>query len=305
MNSKLPSKKFTEINRRLSSLNATIDSIKKELADRGDSVRHMLHRRGYAILRENSKENLILPMASIINGEEVFYEMLLKYSFRIFLRDVIRLKAFTLKEVSRFSSEDTVKGYLDFLKEMRLIKVAGLRPVKYNFIPNTVYNFGDTLEWLVAQVYRREFSSDSSWGVTIKNTKAGGDYDVISSVEGRVVYTEVKSSPPKHIEIKEIEAFLSRVDEIKPDLSIFLEDTELRMKDKIVFMFEEGLKNRFGKESKKIFPVKRVLNEIFSINERVFIINSKPDLIFNIGICIKSFLKGKYLYPHHKFTRRQ
>jgi hypothetical protein len=262
------------------------------LIKKKETIKIMLHRRGHTVLRENSRENCILPKRAIKNGEDRFYEMLKKYSFRIFLRDVIRLKQFTLKEVSRYSSEKTVSGYLKFLEELRLIKKAGLR---YILIPDNIYSFGDTLEWLTAQIYMREFYSDSSWGIKIRNTKSGGDYDVISSVEGHLVYTEVKSSPPKHIEIEEIGAFLNRIEDLKPDLSIFLEDTELRMKDKIVPMFEEELKNRFGKISKKKYTVKRVVNEIFSINDRIFIINSKPDLTSNIAVCIKTLLYGRGL----------
>ncbi len=292
MSHRLLEKRLTEISKRLSRLQTAIESVKNELAFKRDTIRYMLHRRGYTVFRENSRENCILPIKTIKNGDDRFYESLKRYSFRIFLRDVIRLKKFTLKEVSRYSSERTVRGYLKFLEEMRLVKVMGSR---YSLIPDKIYSFGDTLEWLIARIYKREFYSESSWGVKIKDTKAGGDYDVISSVEGYLVYTEVKSSPPKHIETEEIGAFLNRIEDIKPDLSIFLEDTELRMKDKIVPMFEEELKNRFGKNSPKKYPVKRVVNEIFSVNDRVFIINSKPDLISNITVCIKTLLKGKSL----------
>jgi len=278
-------KRFTEISKRLSHLQTAIESVKNELAFKRDTIRYMLHRRGYTVLRENSRENCILPIKTIKNGEDRFYESLKRYSFRIFLRDVIRLKKFTLKDVSRYSSEGTVRGYLKFLEDMKLIKKNDL---KYSLTPSNVYSFGDTLEWLIAQIYKREFYSEISWGVKIKDTKTGGDFDVLSSVEGYLVYTEVKSSPPKHIETEEIGAFLNRILDIKPDLSIFLEDTELRMKDKIVPMFEEELKKRFGKNSK----IKRVVNEIFSINDRIFIINSKPDLISNITVCIKTLLKS-------------
>lgn len=269
-----------------------IKSIEQELFIERDIIKNMLHRRGYTVLRENMRENLILPIKSIKNGEDRFYEMLKKYSFRIFLRDVIRLRQFTLRECTRYSSEGTIRGYIDFLKEIGAVKRKGS---EYILIPDKIYSFGDTLEWLIAQIYRREFFSESSWGVKIKDTKAGGDYDVISSVEGYLVYTEVKSSPPKHIEKKEIGAFLNRIEDIKPDLSIFLEDTELRMKDKIVPMFKDELKSRFGKKGRRPYPVKRVLNEIFSIHDRVFIINSKPDLAFNIGVCLNALLRGKGL----------
>ena len=70
-------------------------------------------------------------------------------------------------------------------------------------------------------------------------SQAGGDYDVLSWVERNLLYLEVKSSPPKHIEGIEIGAFLDRIEALMPNFAILLVDTELRMKDKLVPLFEE------------------------------------------------------------------
>jgi len=52
------------------------------------------------------------------------------------------------------------------------------------------------------------------YGVSVKNTPSGADYDVIASWNQRLVYVEVKSSPPKGIEQNEISTFFSRMDDI-------------------------------------------------------------------------------------------
>ena len=65
----------------------------------------------------------------------------------------------------------------------------------------------------------------------------GGDYDVLGRLDGALVYLEVKSSPPKQVYDSEVRAFLDRVEDLAPDLAVFLMDTELRMKDKLVPMF--------------------------------------------------------------------
>ncbi|NIT99503.1 MAG: hypothetical protein GWN01_00720, partial [Nitrosopumilaceae archaeon] len=70
---------------------------------------------------------------------------------------------------------------------------------------------------------------------------AGGDFDVLASWLGKLLYIESKSAPPKGIHNPEISAFLERVQNTKPDLAIFINDTHLRVKDKIVLMFEEEL----------------------------------------------------------------
>jgi hypothetical protein len=90
---------------------------------------------------------------------------------------------------------------------------------------------------------------------------------------------EIKSSPPKQIYDKEIAAFLDRVEDLSPAISIFLVDTELRMKDKIVPMFEAELQRRYTKPA----PVARIERELFHIDGRIFIINSKENIESNIG----------------------
>ena len=106
----------------------------------------------------------------------------------------------------------------------------------------------------------------------------GGDYDLIAKVDGSILYMEIKSSPPKQIYQKEISAFLDRVSDLSPEISIFFIDTELRMKDKIVPMFDEELKKRHNSPLK----VTRMEKELFQIWDRMFIINAKDSIAANI-----------------------
>jgi len=55
-------------------------------------------------------------------------------------------------------------------------------------------------------------------------------------------------------------------------------DTELRMKDKIVPMFEAELQRHY----KKSVSVERIVKELFHINKKIFIINSKDSITANI-----------------------
>ena len=91
---------------------------------------------------------------------------------------------------------------------------------------------------------KREFDAEAVWGVKFRRPKVGGDYDVLARVDGDLFYLEVKSSPPKQIYDSEVAAFLDRVDDLAPENRMFLMDTELRMKDKIVPMFEQELAER-------------------------------------------------------------
>jgi hypothetical protein len=89
---------------------------------------------------------------------------------------------------------------------------------------------------------------------------------------------EIKSSPPKQIYQKEITAFFDRLSDLLPEIGIFFVDTELRMKDKIVPMFEEELGVR------NIHPPKitRMEKELFQIEDKIFIINAKDSVAANI-----------------------
>ena len=105
---------------------------------------------------------------------------------------------------------------------------------------------------------------------------------------------EVKSSPPRGIEQSEVAAFFSRIDQILPEVAILFDDTQLRMKDKIVVMVEEELKRRYGRKSKTLYPVNRLVDELFHVRNRIFIINSKKDIFDNFSICLRQYLVSVY-----------
>jgi hypothetical protein len=202
--------------------------------------------------------------------------MLHRYSFRLFLRDVIKHRGpFTLEQVTRYATPGVTKDYLDYLISIKLIKK---RAGAYALAKGPVKSFGETLEWYIAELFKREFGSEAVWGVKFKRPKVGGDYDVIAKFDGSLFYVEVKSSPPKQIYDSEISAFLDRVDDLSPEIAVFLMDTELRMKDKIVPMFEKGLASR----SPAPPPVVRMERELFQMQNRIFIINAKEDIVRNI-----------------------
>jgi hypothetical protein len=76
-----------------------------------------------------------------------------------------------------------------------------------------------------------------------------------------------------------------------PDVAFLFNDTQLRMKDKLVVMFEEELERRYGKELKTLYPVERLIEELFHIQHRIFIVNSKKDVVENFNICLKHYLR--------------
>jgi hypothetical protein len=232
----------------------------------------ILQRRGFRIYRKEPSEDLLLPSAEFIDD---YYTMLQKYSFRLFLRDVIKhQRFFTAERVTRYATAKVTAHYLDYILRIGLVR----RQDDGYALMRRIKSFGETLEWYVAEVLKRKFGAEASWGIKFKRPNIGGDYDVIAKLDGGLFYAEVKSSPPKQIYDNEIAAFLDRVSDLSPDLSIFLMDTELRMKDKIVPMFEAELKRR----SESPGEIMRMEKELFQISDRIFIINAKESIAGNI-----------------------
>jgi hypothetical protein len=250
-----------------------VKRLRKTLSELTPPLDVLLKRRGFRIYKKEPSEDLLLPNKEF---QSSYYEMMKKYSFRLFLRDVIKhQRFFRLENVTRYATSEVTGDYLEYMRKIGLVEKVSdgfrlsLRPIK---------SFGETLEWFVAETFKVEFAAEAIWGIKFKRTKVGGDYDLIVKVDGSILYMEIKSSPPKQIYQKEITAFFGRLSDLLPEIGIFFVDTELRMKDKIVPMFEDELKVKYVNPPKII----RMEKELFQIEGRIFIINAKDSIAANI-----------------------
>jgi hypothetical protein len=76
------------------------------------TVKEMLKRRGFEILKYNPTEYLVFPPDWDSSFEDELYEMLKKYSFRIFIRDVIKnRKSFGVEELLKYTTREWVERY--------------------------------------------------------------------------------------------------------------------------------------------------------------------------------------------------
>lgn len=262
-----------------------IKRLRKALAASSSSLNSMLRLRGFKIHSSEKPDDLLIPAPPNLDG---YFELMKRYSFRLFLRDVIKHKrGFNRKDVTHYATREVTEDYIGRLVKMDIIeKSGGLFRLK----GPKVKSFGSTLEWFIAETIKREFCTEAIWGIKFKGQKVGGDYDLIARIDGTLLYMEVKSSPPKQIYDSEISAFLDRVEDLKPAVSIFFMDTELRMKDKIVPMFEEALRKRYAEPPK----IMRMEKELFEIPGEIFIINSKDSILANLE---------KVLYRHFREVR--
>jgi len=250
-----------------------IKRLRKSLSELTPSLEVLLKRRGFRIYRKEPSEDLLLPKKEFLKS---YFEMMKKYSFRLFLREVIKHQEFfKLENVTKYATQEVTKDYVEYMIETGLVKKL---PDGFRLIIGPVKSFGETLEWFVSETFKVEFAAEAIWGIRFKRPKVGGDYDLIAKLDGKILYMEIKSSPPKQIYQKEITAFFDRLSDFLPEIGIFFVDTELRMKDKIVPMFEEEVKARYGTPPKII----RMEKELFQINNKIFIINAKDSIAANL-----------------------
>jgi len=259
--------------------------LRRTISELTPPLEELLKRRGFKVYKKQPAEDLLLPSSRHLDG---YYESLKRYSFRLFLRDIIkRQDGFTAPDVTRYATSDVTEDYITYLLDIGMIEKTGAGT--YRIVKRPVKSFGETLEWLVAETLRRELSIDTIWGVKFRRPEVGGDYDVLGKINGSIIYIEVKSSPPKQIYQNEISAFMDRTGDLKPEISVFFLDTELRMKDKIVPMFEEELSAR-GLEMPEFV---RLHKELFHWMHKLFIINSRDGISANIERVLISYYREK------------
>ena len=264
------------------SLREEIKRLRKSLSELTPSLEVLLKRRGFKIFKQEPSDDLLLPEKEQLPG---FYEMLKKYSFRLFLREVIKhQKFFKLEQVTRYATSEVTEDYVAYMKSADILETV---PGGFRLASGPIKSFGETLEWFVARIFREEFAAEAIWGIKSKRPHIGGDYDLIAKVDGSILYMEIKSSPPKQIYRSEITAFLDRVLDLHPEISIFFVDTELRMKDKIVLLFEEELRDRYADPPE----IMRMEKELFQIWDKIFIMNAKGGISHNLEKVLSWYYK--------------
>ncbi len=246
----------------------------------------MLKRRGFRVFSKNPEEQVLFRTHEQRN---LAYQYMKRYAFRIFLRDVIKHKSgFEIKDVAHYASYNMTKRYIEFLLRLCILEQVGNR---YRLLCQ-VRSFGDTLVWFVTEVLKREFYMETLWGVKFRGRSVGGDYDILSNLTPGICFIEVKSSPPRQVQSVEVRAFLERVKDLCPDLSIFMLDTHLRMKDRIVALFEDVIKDTLSYRPAII----RLKRELFYIEDTtIYIINSKPGIMNNLEDVFSHFYRRRCL----------
>jgi hypothetical protein len=198
------------------------------------------------------------------------------YAFRLFLRGAILARdAFRPEEPTDYLTVTQAREACRDLVDLGLARE--VREGEYQ-LRYRARNFGGTLEWWVARELNRRLGFQVASGVRSGAPGVGGDLDVVATAEGKLIYLELKSSPPKHLTPAEVGAFLRRVRVLRPDLSIFAMDTALRLSDKVLPMFGAALGERGRPE--------RLARENWRIAPQLYAVNAKQDFMENLRLAI-------------------
>jgi hypothetical protein len=251
----------------------------------GNEALAMLVRRG---LRPRATRRE-LPFPADVEGElaDQLARHLGHYAFRLFLRGAIQKPdGFTPEEASAYVKPPEASA----LAEALVAYGIATRDVhgRYRLV-RRVHSFGDTLEWYVARELRRRFGLVIAAGVKFSAPGVGGDLDIVGAVEGKLVYLELKSSPPKHLAEAEVAALFDRVVLLRPDITVFVMDTALRLSDKVILMLADELRRR--QPSPAPVPC-RIARELWALTPHLYAVNAKTDLVANIGRALAEGLRA-------------
>lgn len=263
-------------------MKAELARLRQQVAELGPSLTEYLDHRGFDLIKEPSDRRYVLTATAPFRND--FARMLGRYSFRLFLRDLIgKGENVPVRRTTKFISAEVYADYLQRVRQWGLVVERAGRLCLARAIPS----FGPTLEWWVARLLSEDLGFETLRGVRFRGRSPGGDYDVLARVENRLLYLEAKSSPPKQVTGAEIDAFLDRVSDLRPGLAVFFMDTELRMKDKILPMFQEALRRR-GESSE---PFARLVGELFQRNHRLYVVNARGGVGSNLRRVVADHLR--------------
>ncbi len=217
---------------------------------------------------------------------EAIAARLAHYAFRLFLRGAILApKGFLPSEASRYLEAERARALAE---DCVALGLAERRPGGRYRLLTRARSFGGTLEWWVARELSTRLGLEVASGVRSGARGIGGDLDLVAAVEGKLLYVELKSGPPKHLTDVEVGAFLRRLRALRPDLSLFVMDTALRLSDKVLPMFEKAL---VGKDAVPFAP-QRLVRDTWALSPHLYLVSAKENLIENVRRAIAEGLRA-------------
>ncbi len=271
-----------------------IKELAKAVHDEIYSIENTLKRRGYRYAGKGHLKSLILPTSIANEQVDSFYKQMKSRTFRNILKEIVAKRNNLYQaDYLKYCNETKLSEYFDFLTTIGVIHYND-NTCSYS-LTSRANDFGPTLEWYVSEIFKREFSSTADWGVKIKNVKPGGDFDVLARVESTLAWIETKSTSPDNINETDIRHFLQRDQNLDPDMSIFLVDTNSDLSS-LVESFIDIMSPALARDSNIKGPdyrikIKRLpdFGGIYFTSRRIFIINSSQSIQTNLMHCLNYY----------------
>ena len=267
------------------------------------TIQEILARRGFRMVGQGEEKHAIIPKFGDLTRDGEFHKFYNDYVFRKIMRHIVANGGLApTSELKAICSSPRLDDFRNFLIRSGLIK--NTADDKWQ-LQEKVDSWGYTLEWYISGLMYQELDYVSQWGVKIDGLYAGGDYDVLSFLDGILIYIESKGQNPSKIDDSEIKNFLQRVQDLTREIAIMLVDTDSKL-DELVSYFIKILtpieKLRSGSKDKDWTPSKPIIkrlerfNEIYFYPRQIFITNSQPQILHSVQDCIR------YYYTHIKVS---
>jgi hypothetical protein len=258
---------------------------RRAFAQSANEALAMLVRRGFHPVE--SDPDLPFPGDLDSGTADRLSDLLSHYAFRLFLRGAIgKREGFSPKEATRYLTAAQSRAYAAAMVDLGLAERSPRG--RYRLLRPTP-SFGGTLEWYVARELQRRFAFSVASCVKLQVRGVGGDFDIVAAAEGRLIYLELKSSPPKNLSAAEITAFFDRLELLRPDIGLFVVDTALRLSDKILPMLRAEIRRRRGEEPA---APRRIEGELWAFSQHLLAVNGRRDLMANIGHAIAAGMRA-------------
>lgn len=256
------------------------------------SIENTLRRRGYRYAGHGSARSLVFPQDLPPQKLDEFYRHMKSRTFRTILKSIVEDETASRADWLTGCTDATLSKYLDFLVSQGMItrEAAG---DSYSAATHAAA-FGPTLEWYVAELFKRELAATADWGVRIEEFKPGGDFDVMARVESELLWIEAKSTRPRDIKETDVRHFLQRDQNLDPDMSLFLVDSDDDLSP-LVTKFEDVLAQACGGRVERLAD----FGGIYHLLRRVFITNSHPSILTNLRYCLNYYFA---IVAHSTYT---
>jgi hypothetical protein len=280
-----------------------IKTFAKAVHDEMYSIENTIKRRGYVYIGEGDERDVILPKGKSNINE--YFKLMKSRTFRSILKKCLDKKTeLQLNDFKPGCDQNKLMEYINYLENSGII--CKKSQSTYDFSLN-INNFGHTLEWYIAELFKRELGCTAGWGIRVEDIDTGGDFDILARIESSLAYIETKSSP-NNISESEIRHFLHRDQHFNPNISIFLVDTRNDLSN-LILKFEniiteaeiEQEHKRDANYHHKIEQPTEIHGVYFTLR-RVFITNSEPSILTKLRYCLKYY---STILPNLTFWSRE